>query len=431
MLVIIILIAILLLWLMMALPRREFKSLIWVLLITGIWAVTWLMLLQYELIMTGSATGTYGSDATYYYNAMCAGYFADNPTQAISSYYNQLYIWFGIILLKASPFCSIIWVKLGNIILLLYIISMIYLMLYRAGVTRQITVFICLFAGLNGIVTWMCIRNLKDTLFLFLFVVNCFFAFMLYKTYKTKSKNNTVIYSIVLLVLSIVLSRWFRDIRQWAYIIPWLIITSLIVRILMDNKSINRFIPILGVAGLLMLPLIIPAVIGADVVNNFETYASTVGLGGKTGHSIISGIIIGLLRFILGPGPIRAMMGNDIFLVTNNIGNALIFLGALMWWLVIPLMVLRIKELIKIIPKEIIIFTPFLIYVFIYVYVYQGSVETRFRAVLYVISMLLWGLTYAYYQPKVSRTHNRQLAYIICAFFVLALGTLATYFSLS
>jgi len=422
---------VLIFWLLVALPRKQFKSLLWILLITGIWSATWLLLLQYELIIAGSTTGTYGGDATYYYNAMYIGYIADNPTQAISSYYNQLYIWLGIIICKTSPFFSIIWVKIGNIVLLLYIISMIYIMLYRAGVPRQITAFICLFAGLNGIVTWMCIRNLKDTLFLFFLVFNCFIAVNFYSFYKRKAIKSIIIFSFFLILLSIILSSWFRDIRQWAYIIPWLIMISLLVRILMDNRSINRGIPILGASVILLLPIIIPTVIGTDVISSFETYASTIGLGEKTGHSLINGIIVGLLRFVIGPGPIRAMMGNDTFLVTTNIGNILIFLGALMWWLVIPLMVLRIKELIKIIPKEIIIVTPFLTYVFIYIYVYQGSVETRFRAVLYIVSMLLWGLTYAYYQPKVSKTHNIQLAYIICAFAVFALGTAATYFSLS
>lgn len=180
MLIIIILTAVLLFWLLVALPPKQLKSLLWILLITSIWSATWLLLLQYELAITGSTTGTYGSDATYYYEAMYAGYFADHPTQAISSYFNQLYIWFGIIILKTSPFFSIVWVKIGNIVLLLYVISIIYLMLYRAGVPRQITAFVCLFAGLNGIVTWMCIRNLKDTLFLFLFITNCFLAVNFY-----------------------------------------------------------------------------------------------------------------------------------------------------------------------------------------------------------------------------------------------------------
>jgi hypothetical protein len=430
-LVIIILIAVLPFWLLLALPRRQYKSLLWILLITSVWSVTWLLLLQYELIMTGSATGTYGSDATYYYDAMYAGYFSDNPAQVISSYYNQLYIWFGVILLKTSPCFSIIWVKLGNIVLLLYVISMIYLMLYRAGAPDQIINFICLFAGLNGIVTWMCIRNLKDTLFLFLFTINCFMAVNFYRIIQRKAINSTVVYLFVLSVLSVILSSWFKDIRQWAYIIPWIIVISLLVRILMDKKSMRWFILILGIGVILSIPLIIPNIIGTDVVKDFEIYASASGLGGKTGSSLISGLVVGLLRFIIGPGPIRAMMGNEVFIVTTNIGNVLIFLGALIWWIIIPLMVLRIRELIKIISKEVIIFAPFLTYVFVYIYAYQGSVETRFRAVLYIISLFLWGLTYAHYQPKISRRHNFQLAYIIGVFAILALGTVATYFSLS
>jgi len=210
--------------LILTLPHKPFQSLLSILIIVGLWSATWLLLLQYELILTGSTTGTYGSDATYYYEAMHAGYFSNNPSQVISAYYNQLYIWFGIILLKTSPFFSIIWVKLGNIVLLLYIISMIYLVLYRAGVPRRIITFVCLFAGLNGIVTWMCIRNLKDTLFLFLLVGNFFIATNYYDSFKNWTRNNKIIYSFTLLVVSAVCAIILRDVRQWAYIIPWLIL---------------------------------------------------------------------------------------------------------------------------------------------------------------------------------------------------------------
>jgi hypothetical protein len=430
-LVLIILTAVLFFGLFYILPRKHFKSLLWNLIIIGIWSVTWLLLFQYELILTGSTTGTYGSDATYYYEAMHAGYFSNNPSQVISAYYNQLYIWFGIILLKTSPFFSIIWVKLGNIVLLLYIISMIYLVLYRAGVPRRIITFVCLFAGLNGIVTWMCIRNLKDTLFLFLLVGNCFLATNYYFSFKKWKRNKKIIYLFILLAISAVLPTILRDIRQWAYIIPWLILICLLLKILMDNKSFKRLFPILGIGAVFLLPIIVPAMIGTDVIINFKSYASTIGLGARTGLSLVSGIFVGFLRFIIGPGPFRAMMGNDIFLVTTNIGNMLIFLGSLMWWLVLPLMVLRMRELFGITIKEIIIVAPFLLYVFIYIYVYQGSVETRFRAVLYIISMLLWGLTYAYYKPLKHRANNSQLAYIVCALLVFLSGTIATFLTLS
>lgn len=428
MLVIILLIAVLLFWLFLALPLKQFKSLLLILLIIGIWSATWLLLLQYELILTGSTTGTYGSDATYYYEAMYAGYMADNPAQAISTYYNQLYIWFGIILLKTSPFFSIVWVKIGNIVLLLYVISMIYLMLYRAGISRQLTVFICLFAGLNGIVTWMCIRNLKDTLFLFLLLGNCFVATLYYFNFKKWTRNNKIIYLVILVIISAVLANILGDVRQWAYIIPWIILASLFLRILLDIKPFRLLI---GIGIVLLLTIIMLGMIGTEAINNFETYASTIGLGARTGLSLINGIAVGFLRFIIGPGPFRAMMGNDIFLVTTNIGNILIFLGSLMWWLVIPLMVLRIRELSRILIKEIIIAAPFLLYVFIYIYAYQGSVETRFRAVLYIMGVVLWGLTYAYYKPPKNKTNNYRIAYVIYALAVFLTGTIATVISLS
>lgn len=340
-----------LLWLIRALPLKQLNNLLGILLMTGVWSVTWLLLLQFELAVTGSTTGTYGSDATYYYEAMYAGYFSDNPTQAISAYYNQLYIWFGIIILKTSPFFSIIWVKIGNILLLLYVISMIYLMLYQKGAPRQVTNFVCLFSGLNGIVTWMCIRNLKDTLFLFLLVFTCYLAFDFYRKYTSKKPGVNILRFLMLIVLFIIFSHCFQNIRQWAYIIPWLILISLLVRIILNNKFPNKYILILGV-GIVLLLSIIYFIIGGDVMNYFRTYASVSGLGDRTGFGLISGLVISLLRFIIGPGPFRAIMGNDVFLVTTNIGNTLIFLGSLMWWLVIPLMVLRIKELIRIIPKE-------------------------------------------------------------------------------
>lgn len=431
MLIVIILIALLPIWLSVALPRRQLNSLLKILLITSLWTFIWLVLLQYELQIGGSTTGTYGSDATYYYNAMYKGYYSGNPSQAISAYYNQLYIWFGIILLKASPFFSVVWVKIGNIALLLYVISIMYVMLYRAGVSDKVTNFVCLFAGINGIVTWMCIRNLKDTLFLFLFIFNCFIANSCYTRYKIKKNMNIFAYFIFFLIITIGLSVCFKDIRHWAYIIPWLILISLLVRILVDNKNFNYIIPGVCIVVVAFFSILIPNVIGYDLIEAFQAYASKIGLGGSSGFNLLKGLVVGFMRFIIGPGPIRAIMGNDVFLVTTNIGNTLIFLGALTWWLAIPLLILRIKELILILPKGIVIFAPFLAYVFIYVYSYQGSVETRFRALLYIISMLLWGLTYAYYQPEAGKEYNVKLSYIICVVTIFVLGTAATYLSLS
>lgn len=428
MLLILIALASFVIWLYYTLPKKHFKRLIIVLAIVSLWSIVWLGVLQTELQAGGMTTGTYGSDADYYYQGMQEAFYSDNPAAAISNYFNGFYIKYGVLVLKTSPCFGILWVKLANILLLIMSLGFAYVILWRTGVPLKIASLIVLLAGLNGIVTWMSIRNLKDTLFLFLMLFDCLIAVTAYYRLKGKKIILYLLYLSLLTFISWVLAGVFGDLRQWAFVIPWLILAGLIATILLDNKTIYQYRFLLGGIAIGLALVFVQAYLGHQIIN-FGYYASENGLGNAKGINLILGLGVGLLRFFVGPGPIRAIMGNDVFLVTNHTGNILIFLGSLMWWGTLPLLAIRFKEIVKMFFHELIVILPLLLYIAIYVYVYQGSVETRFRAVLYVMCLLVLGLTYVY--PKPGNQRNYKIAYVLWGLVVVIAGSIASFLSLA
>lgn len=138
------------------------RALFWV----AMWSIFWLLLVQLELVAI-SPDGTYGSDARYYYEAMHSTIEAGKwwpPADTLT----PGYVAFGTFVLHTSPGDSVVWVKLANIGLLLISLAFSFYILQSWGISKRVAYFIIMLAGTNGIVTWMVVRNLKDTLFLFL-----------------------------------------------------------------------------------------------------------------------------------------------------------------------------------------------------------------------------------------------------------------------
>jgi len=398
--------------------RLVWRAMFWV----ALWSIFWLLLVQLELAAI-SPDGTYGSDARYYYEAMRTT-LEGGRWWPPADVFNPGYVAFGTLILRTSLTESVVWVKLANIGLLLISLALGFYILQQWGVSKRVAYLVIVLAGTNGIVTWMAVRNLKDTLFLFLALA------LIAGTKSLLSKERR---TSMLLRISGILSLGFVGVKALEAVRPWglywalSIIGTTIIELLFEKglrfkiqKSLLFTILVLGVALIVWLVHSYQAVMRDFLValHFAERAGGLVGVG-------LMDIVLAPARFLIGPGPIRAIFGHKVFLVTTTMGNILITLGSMMWWAYLPVLLMAVLRGPNYWLKYASVLIPLFVFLAVYSFAYSGSLETRLRAIVYVLSLLG---TAPYLDMIMQRGKAKQgLLYAMIASVVWIGGTIASY----
>lgn len=404
----------------------EWRSMVWRALFgIAMWLIFWLVLFQLELAGI-SPDGTYGSDARYYYEAMVSTLHAGKwwPLEGTLA---PGYVAFGTLVLHTSPSESVVWVKLANIGLLLISLALGVYILQSWSVAKRVAYLAIVLAGTNGIVTWMAVRNLKDTMFL------CFSLALIVgaKILLDKNRRTFVLIRILgILALGFVGAQTLELVRPWGLYWTTVIVGATIIEPVFKRGLHSQFrTPKLSLFAILALGLIVWFMIGRrSVIHDlFVAIAYAEGAGGLVGAGLRD-IVLAVPRFLIGPGPIRAILGWEAFLVTTTMGNILIFLGAIMWWIYLPILILCFLRGPSYWLKYGCVLVPLLLFLAVYSFLYSGSLETRFRAIVYILSFL--GTAPYLDMAMRRRGAGRSLAYVVIAALVWVGGTIASYISL-
>jgi hypothetical protein len=101
----------------------------------------------------------------------------------------------------------------------------------------------------------------------------------------------------------------------------------------------------------------------------------------------INSLILAPLKILTGPGPIRSVLGSKYFLFYTESGNIFSAIGAFFWWIILGMYaafyLTQEKQWSKLSMMLIIVF---IIFIAIYSMQYGGSLELRFRGVIYILT---------------------------------------------
>jgi hypothetical protein len=392
--------------------RGQRKQLITLSLSVVSYFVLWMLILTVEL-----GGGTYGTDELGYYLEILQAVAGGLQIPYLSS--APRLIEFGSIVMRSSPSSDAIWLRLANIAMYSLTVNLIYVLVYPKLVTwylksisptmprkfdRQFLVAFIIFAC-NGIVVWTVIRVLKEPLLLLLIALA---IYAIDGALIQSDRRVSPLFSILLVVGAV----WgVSGLRSGA---TYLIGAALVGAILRESlghspashRSIRRYFAILFILAVISGTVYYFRLNILEQLQRIKTYEQLFGnyfgdptTGALKTGNVWLGYLLSVPRFVLGPGPIRALQqlsGQDVFMVSTMTGDVLILLGALQWWIVLMLVFFKLlmsKEIISQFQQIFLIGFSFTVVAFMhigtYVFVYAGTGDTRHRAVMYVLLMPL------------------------------------------
>ena len=394
--------------------KYEKSFLIKVLIVILLWNFIWLVFVQAELFYKG--VYTYGSDAQYYYDQALIAIESSRPfNTAIHSRLAPLYVFFEVLVLEMSPNLSSIWIKISNVVLVEVFFVILYFWLRRYVKNKNLTLSIILMFGLNGIVTWTALRELKDTLFILLVLINLSVLDYLLRNGR----------SLLAVLFSVGMSILFFYLRMFATALPF---GLLIVFIIAYRKEVKKELFLWFGLAILFI-----AVLQRNRIRWF--YTGLLYYAGRfkepleaVTNNVLLQYILAPFRFIIGPGPIRALASSDVFVVTTNVGNILIFLGSILWWLFLPILLMSFIFNFKFVLQNIYLFATPLFIDLMYSFMYFGTGDTRLRATVYLL--FLPGLIK--YIDFIAQEDRRKvlMKYIVTSLFAWLGGLLLSIFTL-
>ena len=341
-----------------------------------------------------TGTGLYGTDDSFYWDNIKTMLGVDNISWR--GLPGGLYIYVGYLANIEGVFPSPIWTQLINIQLLVcsYIITIRIFYLYSQKDQIQARIFArhLLPVYCNGIVVWTAIRNMKDILFVFLWII----LMLIYESSFGKNRRikHFFLSGFFVGIVSF-LSQWVR--QESLIIVGGSFVLFLFFRSaeLLPRRIALGIISIfcLGVAASIILEEYerIVTVFGAHIRLNAS---SRSGIEKFVGSNILIQYIASPFRFILGPGPIRALnqlIFGDVFETSTSTGDILIFIGSVQWWYFLSKILIRCQRglvMFKIIwdLRE----AVFLACAFLttYAVIYMGTGDTRHRSTMYLLLAL-------------------------------------------
>lgn len=353
----------------------------------------WLGLFQIELRHL-SPDGTYGSDARLYWEAMLNAFRWNVPP---SHYPAPLFVWWGREVLRTSPTESVVWVKAANVLLIVNVYLTTAILLRRRFLSTDQdfakALFFLFLLFSNGVVVWMTIRNIKEPLFLLTLMstIDLIDALVM-----SERKSLTWWLSVtIVVVVGFSALHALKPLGEW--FVPVYAATRLLLHSIYQGRLKTAWVL---TAGLVSALIVFFAFSRSNPVLTLSIFRERFG---SFDGSIVESMSlrlgqgwtfpIAVARFILGPGPInsfRQLLYRDAFVVSTPLGDLLICLGSVQWWLVLLMVsvmaLTRPHSLWTRISKFMDVGVMALVVIGTYAYIYFGTGDTRHRAVVYVLS---------------------------------------------
>ena len=278
------------------------------------------------------------------------------------------YAWYCFMIQITSPIKLVILNNISNMLLVDITIYIVAILLQNQNKSSEIVkkfITICIY---NPLIIYSLFRNLKDSLFLFLTVL------IIYLYVKISQKFKLLYASLIgLLVVYITM------VRPWGFII----LPLLLIDILFNRKHKLRNALFLGVIGAGFIAIVFyfgfNKIIDVWVPIVFEHAES---------QSFLS-LLSAPLRILTGPGPYRSFLGHEYFQFFTYTGNVCCAIGcALWWWELVCIAFNAIKYRFK--GVSINFGIVWLFFLFVYSLQYGGSLEIRFRGIIYILTMAMF-----------------------------------------
>ena len=296
--------------------KRELVILVWA-TVVGLSYALGALLVFFELVHT-SPDLTYGSDARYYWEGVIEVVSGKAHWMEFSA---PLYILWGAVVVLTSPNVSFVWIVTSGIalIVLTFALQAIALKQYILRNCKEVCFKRVYFAinilaifYLNGIVIWTVVRGLKEPLIWTLIALS--------------------------ITTSSYVVRLFLALGLW-YLRPLGAVLALIPSLTTFLNLFTRT-PLSGyVVAFLLIPVAYELLSYVDLLVLFRERFGEEALDSiyapEVFHLPLIGSYLSILRFVLGPGPLRAfqqLLEGEVFEVSTRVGDVLILLGSIQWW---------------------------------------------------------------------------------------------------
>ncbi|GEM_PF-2122126 len=320
----------------------------------------------------------YWSDAEYYW---------ENTLRLLNGiptiFYNSTYVYYSYLIQKTSPFYSPLWNNISNLFLINLSFFLGIEITKPIERKKKLPIILYLTSVANPLVIYSLIRNLKDSLFLFIVILS------IYILVKIQHINVSIRYMILPLYFYTFLFL-LNNIRPWGFMV---VFSNIIIFLLLMNpgkfSKIISFIVLLGIIFGLFQAQKFLGTIQIWLMNreNLIEY----GIGSDTSNFGLLTLFIGFFRMLMGPGPIRSIFGTNYFMYYTYTGLVASFIGSLIWWFLFPVLLGKVVSKLKDIFQNNFLYVTvvLLMILLIYTYFYGGSTELRFRGILYILITLV------------------------------------------
>lgn len=233
---------------------------------------------------------------------------------------------------------------------------------------------------LNPLVIYSLARNLKDVLFLFYvsLIILCFH-------FLTRHNTRRILLSIALIVLTILVS----EVRPWGFLVSLSLFGFLYLRWLSKGfrqRPILFYLLSVGIAVLAAILVIFLKYLG--YMATLEVWVPIV-IESASSQGLLN-LLLAPTRILTGPGPFRAIQGAKYFWFYTVSGNFFAAIGALLWWFHLGSFGARlITSRLNKNTVSVLLAITWGLFVIIYSLQYGGSLELRFRGVIYVLTAAL------------------------------------------
>jgi hypothetical protein len=396
--------------------KRLCNMMLTVSLFVIVYSVLWMSVLDLELNAVRSE-GTYGSDETEYYAEMTAIVRGETVPGLHPA---PGFLEFGSSVLRSSPTQDAIWIRIANILVYSLTVNLVFVIAFsrfealleggtagsRHG-TRRRFLILFIFCCCNGIVIWTVLRVLKESLFMGVLALAFYVAYL-------SARSRHFLLRAALLVCMLPIGSFLANLRPGSEYLPLLVLAgAFVTERAMHARSAEKkrqksprpsvAVMSIGCLGFLLCTvlsyrLLWPqleariryVLLYRQLFGNFfsDTFTSSLVAQGAWGY------VLGFLRFVLGPGPIRSaqqIISGNVFMVSVGTGDMLIFLGSLQWWLTLAIGAVGLarggRKSVRSLLHEFDFVLASLFFIATYTFVYAGTGDTRHRAVLYVLAV--------------------------------------------
>ena len=362
------------------------------------------ILVIYRLEMSSLGLEVYYSDSMVYWNATLGLLRGERVTT-----WNMGYVYYSYLIQLTSPIVWAGFINISNIMLVnLTILTLASIMLDNGIAPRNVKTFVTICLS-NPLVVYSLLRNLKDALFLFYvcLIILCFE----WLSHKRRGKA-------FILLLIVILTILVSGVRPWGFLVSVMFFALYYTRVsarLFRNTPILFWVSCLGFV--VVLGLVAVFMMRLGYVDTLALWVPIV-FSNATEHGILD-LLLAPFRILVGPGPFRAIAGHIYFLHYTISGNFFSAIGALLWWVALSGIVARVVNgRLKLSRLSMTLLMVWVLFLAIYSLQYGGSLELRFRGIIYILTS---ALSMSLYNSTIS-SRTRTIA--VLAFGVLLVGGL-------